>query len=73
MPGPTKSRGGGPTPPDLDELLRRSQDKLRSILPGGPGSAGGGLGLGLGAAALAVILWAASGMYVVGTQELGVN
>jgi membrane protease subunit HflK len=66
-------RGNGPTPPDLDELLRRSQDKLKSILPGGAGGAGGGVGLGLGAAALALVLWAASGMYVVGTQELGVN
>ena len=35
--GPQSS---GPTPPDLEELLRRSQDKLRSVLPGG------GLGAG---------------------------
>jgi membrane protease subunit HflK len=26
---------GGPTPPDLEELLRRSQDRLRRVLPGG--------------------------------------
>ena len=25
----------GPTPPDLEDLLRRSQDKLKSVLPGG--------------------------------------
>ena len=25
----------GPQPPDLEELLRRSQDRLRSALPGG--------------------------------------
>ncbi len=25
----------GPTPPDLEEFLRRSQDKLRTVLPGG--------------------------------------
>src|SRR5262249_6427735 len=30
--GPQSS---GPTPPDLEELLRRSQDKLRTVLPGG--------------------------------------
>ena len=30
--GPQSS---GPTPPDLEDLLRRSQDKLRSVLPGG--------------------------------------
>ena len=27
--------GGGPTPPDLEELLRRSQDRLKRVLPGG--------------------------------------
>jgi membrane protease subunit HflK len=26
---------GGPTPPDLEELLRRSQDRLKRVLPGG--------------------------------------
>ena len=30
--GPQSS---GPTPPDLEDLLRRSQDKLKSVLPGG--------------------------------------
>ena len=28
---------GGPTPPDLEEILRRSQDRLRRVLPGGGG------------------------------------
>ena len=27
--------GGGPNPPDLEELLRRSQDRLKSVFPGG--------------------------------------
>ena len=31
--------GGGNPPPDLEEMLRRSQDKLKSMIPGG-GSAG---------------------------------
>ena len=31
-----RSTGGGSTPPDLEELLRRSQDRLRRVLPGGP-------------------------------------
>lgn len=39
--GPRKPGGGGPRgpgqPPDLDELLRRGQDKLKDILPGGGG------------------------------------
>jgi modulator of FtsH protease HflK len=37
--GPRKPQGGGPRgsnqPPDLDELIRRGQDKLRNILPTG--------------------------------------
>jgi len=35
--GPKRPMGGnrGPNPPDLDELLRRSQDKLKDILPSG--------------------------------------
>lgn len=28
-------RSTGPTPPDLEELLRRSQDRLKRVLPGG--------------------------------------
>ena len=32
---PRGSGGGGPTPPDLEELLRRSQDRLKRVLPGG--------------------------------------
>jgi modulator of FtsH protease HflK len=58
----------GPTPPDLEELIRRSQDKLRSILPGG--SFGGWGGLLLVAAALA--FWMLSGFYRVQPDELGV-
>jgi membrane protease subunit HflK len=34
--GPRNS-GGGSSPPDLEELLRRSQDRLRRVLPGGGG------------------------------------
>ena len=36
--GPRKPGGGGnrgSTPPDLDELIRRAQDKLKQVLPGG--------------------------------------
>ncbi len=49
-------RSSGPNPPDLEELLRRSQDKLRRVLPGGGGRSGGGFNpvLVLVAAALVV-------------------
>ena len=32
-----RDRGGGNQPPDLEEILRRSQDKLRQAVPGGVG------------------------------------
>jgi membrane protease subunit HflK len=34
-----RNTGGGSAPPDLEELLRRSQDRLRRVLPGGGGGA----------------------------------
>lgn len=60
--------GGGSTPPDLEELLRRSQDKLRRVLPGG-NLGGRGLILILIAA---VALWGLSGFFRVQPDELGV-
>ncbi|MBI3435264.1 MAG: FtsH protease activity modulator HflK [Proteobacteria bacterium] len=63
--GPQSS---GPTPPDLEELLRRSQDKLRKVLPGGNL---GGKGFALIALA-AVALWGFSGFFRVEPDELGV-
>lgn len=58
----------GPTPPDFEELLRRSQDKLKNVLPGG---GVGGKGIALIAAA-AVVLWGLSGFFRVEPDELGV-
>jgi membrane protease subunit HflK len=62
--GPQSS---GPTPPNLEELLRRSQDKLRSVLPGGNL---GGRGLALIALG-ALVLWGFSGFFRVEPDELG--
>ncbi|MDQ2082555.1 FtsH protease activity modulator HflK [Xanthobacteraceae bacterium Astr-EGSB] len=58
----------GPTPPDLEDLLRRSQDKLRSVLPGG-GVGGKGVAI---AALVGLVLWGASGFFRVQPDELGV-
>jgi len=63
--GPQSS---GPTPPDLEEILRRSQDKLRRFLPGGNL---GGRGFALLALA-AIALWGFSGFFRVEPDELGV-
>jgi modulator of FtsH protease HflK len=76
--GPWGSGGKGPwgsgpqssgsSPPDLEELLRRSQDKLRSVLPGGNL---GGRGFAL-IALIAIVLWGFSGFFRVEPDELGV-
>jgi modulator of FtsH protease HflK len=58
----------GSTPPDLEEILRRGQDRLRRVLPGG-NLGGRGLALiFLGALAL----WGFSGFFRVEPDELGV-
>ena len=63
--GPQQS---GPNPPDLEEFLRRGQDKLRSVLPGG---SLGGKGLSLFVLA-AIVIWGLSGFFRVDPDELGV-
>lgn len=61
-------RGGNP-PPDLEELLRRSQDRLRRMMPGGFGNMRSLWLVG------AVILgfWGLSGFYIVQPDEQGVE
>jgi membrane protease subunit HflK len=57
----------GPTPPDLEEILRRGQDTLRRVLPGNLG------GRGFALIVLGVIaLWGFSGFFRVEPDELGV-
>ncbi|HXV26293.1 MAG TPA: FtsH protease activity modulator HflK [Alphaproteobacteria bacterium] len=61
---------GGNRPPDLEELLRKSQDRFRQILPGGMFGSGRGLLLVI----LAVlIVWFAFGIYRVQPEEQGVE
>ncbi len=65
--------GGGPggngNPPDLEEILRRSQDKLKNLVPGGNI---GGRGIALGILAL-ILVWLGSGIYFVRPNEVGLN
>ncbi|WP_321332883.1 FtsH protease activity modulator HflK [Breoghania sp.] len=63
--------GGGGNPPDLEELLRRSQDRLRNVLPGGGGNLGAkGVLLAI---IVAVAVWLLTGFYRVEQDELGVE
>ncbi len=61
-------RGGG-QPPDLEDLIRRSQDGIRRLIPGGFGNGRGFLLVG----AIVVGLWAISGFYRVQSDEQGVE
>lgn len=62
--------GGGPTPPDLEELIRRSQDRLKNVLPGGGGL--GVKGIALAAAALFGIYWMYNSAFTVQPDEVGI-
>jgi modulator of FtsH protease HflK len=70
-PGPWGGRpGGGQQPPDLEELLRRSQEKVKSLFPGGGPVGAGRKGILL--VALAIVgLWLASGIYTIQPDEQG--
>ncbi|TFH85891.1 FtsH protease activity modulator HflK [Billgrantia azerbaijanica] len=76
------NRGGNQGPPDLDEALKKFQDKLNRLLGGkggGRGGRGGGGGRPRNTFALpgllivvAVAIWAAMGFYLVDQAERGV-
>jgi len=66
--GPWQAGGKGPKPPDLEEFLRRGQDRLRSALPG---RNFGGQGIAL-IALVAVVVWGFSGFFRVDPDELGI-
>src|SRR6185312_3355103 len=66
--GGSGSSGGGNPPPDLEELLRRSQDRLRRLVPGSGFTTSSLAVVGL----ILVIVWLATGVYIVGAHEQGV-
>ena len=65
---PSGGGGGSQQPPDIDEVIRKGQEKLKSLMPGG---FGGKKAIFLG---LLVILglWAANGFYRVQPNQEGV-
>ncbi|MEF3367753.1 FtsH protease activity modulator HflK [Methylocystis sp. 9N] len=68
QPGGPWGQGPGAQPPDLEELLRRSQESLKKFLPSGFGGAGLAI-----LALVAVLAWLLSGLYTVGPNEIGLN
>ena len=67
--GPGGNKDGGSTPPDLEELLRRGQDKLRQVLPsGGFGATGASL-----LAAAVIVIWGLSGFFTVQPNEMALK
>ncbi|MFG6157245.1 FtsH protease activity modulator HflK [Halomonas sp. 1390] len=76
--------GGNQGPPDLDEALKKFQDKLNNMLGGRGGKRGGSGGKGGGGKprnaftlpglliVVALAIWAASGFYLVDQSERGV-
>jgi membrane protease subunit HflK len=64
---------GGPqgngTPPDLEDILRRSQDRLKDFIPGGSMGGKGLIILALGVLAV----WLLTGFYTVRPNEVGIN
>ena len=57
----------GTPPPDIEEMLRRSQDKIKRFLPSG----GSGKGMAL-IAILVIAGWLITGFYRVNTDQQGV-
>ncbi|MFL5235188.1 MAG: FtsH protease activity modulator HflK [Microvirga sp.] len=64
---------GGPqgngNPPDLEDILRRSQDRLKDFIPGGSMGGRGLIILLLGV----IAVWLLTGFYTVRPNEVGIN
>ncbi|MCG8015479.1 MAG: FtsH protease activity modulator HflK [Candidatus Thiodiazotropha sp. 'RUGA'] len=78
---PWSGKGGDQGPPDLDEVVKKLQDKFGGIFGGGKpsrgdGSIGGGSGPGSKSigflVGIAVLVWLASGIYIIDAPERGV-
>ncbi len=83
---PWSGKGPDQGPPDLDEVVRKLQERFAGLLGKkgqGPGESGGnggstGSGRGIGGnlialgAAILFVIWLASGIYIVGPAERGV-
>lgn len=82
--GPRPGGNGNNNSPDLEDILRRGQDRLRRVIPGGrgpgggggpggPGGAGGGLAFGGLIVAVLAVIWAFNAIHMVQPGEYGVK
>ncbi|PTM92005.1 FtsH protease activity modulator HflK [Mycoplana dimorpha] len=65
--GPNRPRGSG-GPPDLEEIIRRGQDQLKNVVPGGFNG-----GIFVIAALLIGVFWLMNSIYTVQPDERGVE
>ncbi len=69
---PSGDGGSNQTPPDIDEVIKRLQERFAGIF-GGKGGSGDGpslnMGMFTGVAVVALFLWVATGIYVVAADE----
>lgn len=68
--GPNGNGGGGNRPPNIEDMLRKGQDRLRRVVPGGGNV--GGMGI-LAIVLLGVLVWLATGIYTVRPNEVGIE
>jgi len=68
-PGPWGQGPSNNNTPDLEEFLRRSQERMRRMVPGGDF---GGLGL-IAIVLVVIVVWLASGFYTIAPNEVGLN
>ncbi|KXF76854.1 phage tail protein [Paramesorhizobium deserti] len=68
--GPKGPRGGPGTPPDLEDILRKGQDRLKRAIPGGGGS---NYALYIAGGAVLLAFWLFKCIYTVQPDELAVE
>ena len=68
--GDGNGSGRGPTPPDIDKIIREFQEKIKNFLPGGSSSGGKQAILVL---IILGFVWLASGLYRVLPDEQGLS
>lgn len=72
--GPKGPRGGGQnTPPDLEDILRKGQDRLKKVFPGGGGTGGSNRPVYFLIGAAVLGLWLFQSIYTVQPDELAVE